>query len=167
MKLIIIAALTSTRVIGNEGAIPWHYSEDLKRFKRLTMGQTILMGRKTYESLRKPLSGRTNVVVTKSPIAVPAGADMLVFPSLEEALLELQDRDKVFVIGGGTIYSQLIDSADAMHLTIIEEDVAGDTYFPEYEQLIGKVYRLVGEEKHKGFIFEDYIRLAPAEEKEE
>ncbi|MCX6137191.1 MAG: dihydrofolate reductase [Ignavibacteriales bacterium] len=163
MKLIIIAALTPGRVIGNDGTIPWHYSEDLKRFKRLTIGQTVLMGRKTYESLGKPLPGRTNVVITKSKIAIPTGADVIIYPTLEEALLELQDREKVFVVGGGTIYAQLIERADAMHLTMIEQEAPGDTYFPEYEHLIGTMYRFVGEEKHKGFSFQDYIRLASAE----
>jgi dihydrofolate reductase len=159
MKLIIIAALTASRVIGKDGKIPWHYSEDLKRFKRLTMGQTVLMGRKTYESMGKPLPGRTNVIVATSKISVPPGADIEVYPSLEEALFELQGREKVFVIGGGMIYAQLIDRADAMHLTMIEENVDGDTFFPEYDHLIGTIYRLVSEEKHKGFSFQDFIRL--------
>lgn len=164
MKLIIIAALTASRVIGKDGKMPWHYSEDLKRFKRLTMGQTVLMGRKTYESMGKPLPGRTNVIVTTSKISVPPGADMEIYPSLEEALFELRGREKVFVIGGGMIYAQLIDRADAMHLTMIEQESEGDTFFPEYDHLIGTVYRLVSEEKHKGFSFQDYIRLHPAHE---
>jgi dihydrofolate reductase len=159
MKLILIAALTKNRVIGKDGKIPWHYSEDMKRFKRLTMGQALLMGRKTYESLEKPLPGRTNVVVGTSPVRRPAGADVLVFSTLEEALFELQDREKVFVIGGGTIYAQLIEQADAMHLTMIDQEVEGDTYFPEYEQLLGSVYRLVSEEKKNGFSFQDFIRI--------
>jgi dihydrofolate reductase len=159
MKLIIIAALSRNRVIGKDGKIPWHYSEDLKRFKRLTMGQAVLMGRKTYESLEKPLAGRTNIVVGTSPIHRPAGADVLSYPTLEEALLELQDREKIFVIGGGTIYAQLVGQADAMHLTMIDQEVEGDTFFPEYEHLLGSVYRLVGEEKKKGFSFQDFIRI--------
>ena len=106
MKLIIIAALNGDRVIGVHGKLPWHVSEDLKRFKRLTMGHTVLMGRKTYESMGKPLAQRRNVVLTSREIP---GVET--YPTIGDALRALQDQERVFVIGGGELYTQFLDSA--------------------------------------------------------
>ena len=153
MKLIIIAALNNKRVIGNDGKIPWHVSEDLKRFKRLTLGHVILMGRKSYESLGKPLPGRRNVVLTSRKIE---GVET--FSSIDKALAALQNQDKVYVIGGGEIFKIFLERADEMCLTLIDNDLDGDTFFPQYDHLIGTQYRLMKEEKHKGFSFQDYSR---------
>jgi dihydrofolate reductase len=154
MKIIIIAALNNKRVIGKDGKIPWHVSEDLKRFKRLTLGHVVLMGRKSYDSLGKPLPGRRNVVLTSRKIA---GVET--FASINAALDALNDQEKVYVIGGGEIFKLFLERADEMYLTLINNDIEGDTFFPRYDHLIGTRYRLVKEEKHEGFIFQDYSRI--------
>ncbi len=153
MKLIIIAALSRNRVIGKNGKIPWHISEDLKRFKRITTGHTVLMGRKTYESMGKPLVNRRNIVLTSKEIP---GVE--IFSSLGEALQNLAGEEKVFVIGGGELFAQVLESADEMHLTHIDKEVEGDAFFPPYVHLVGKTFREVSREEHEGFAFVDYQR---------
>ncbi|MGE5313127.1 MAG: dihydrofolate reductase [Acidobacteriota bacterium] len=154
MTLILIAALNHKRVIGTEGRLPWHISEDLKRFRRLTMGHTVLMGRKTFESIGRALSGRRNVVLTHH--AIPG---IETYASLEAALEALKNEENVFVIGGGELYRQTLPIADRLCLTHVESDADGDTYFPPYESLIEKRFRLEAEEPHDGFTFRDYRRI--------
>ena len=154
MKLIIIAALNNKRVIGKDGKIPWHVSEDLKRFKRITLGHVVLMGRKSYASLGKPLPGRRNVVLTSRKIA---GVET--FTSIDAALDTLKNQEKIYVIGGGEIFNAFLERANEMCLTLINNDIEGDTFFPRYDHLIGTRYRLEKEEKHEGFIFQDYSRI--------
>lgn len=154
MTLIIIAALSRNRVIGKEGKLPWHIPEDLKRFKRLTSGNTVLMGRKTYESLGKPLPDRRNVVLTSAPIP-----GIETYRTISEALQELSNEEKVFVIGGGEIFSQFLPLVDEMYLTIVERDVEGDTYFPAYERLVGTEFAVAQREEHEGFTFVDFSRI--------
>ena len=151
MKIIIIAALNNKRVIGKDGKIPWHVSEDLKRFKQLTLGHVVLMGRNSFESLGKPLPGRRNVVLSSMKIE-----GIETFSSINAALDALKDQEKVYVIGGGEIFGLFVERADEMLLTLIDNDLDGDTFFPRYEHLIGTRYRLMKEEKHKGFSFQDY-----------
>jgi dihydrofolate reductase len=154
MKLAIIAAIGKNRVIGKDGKLPWHISEDLKRFKRLTTGHTILMGRKTWESLGRPLTNRRNVVVTSKPIS---GVEC--YPTREAALQALKDQEKVFIIGGAQLYAGTIDKADELYLTFVEQESDGDAYFPPYEDLLKKKFREIAREKHNGFEFVDYIRI--------
>ena len=154
MKIVIIAALNNKRVIGKDGKIPWHVSEDLKRFKRLTLGHVVLMGRKSYESLGKPLPGRRNIVLTSRKIA---GVET--FTSIDAALVALKDQEKVYVIGGGEIFKLFLERAEEMRLTLIKNDIEGDTFFPRYDHLVGTRYRLVKEEEHEGYIFKDYSRI--------
>jgi len=156
VKIIIIAAIAKNLVIGKDGKMPWHLSEDLMRFKRLTMGHTLLMGRRTYESLGKPLAGRRNVVLSSHPVS---GVES--YSSLAEVLQILASEEMVFVIGGGDIYRQLLPLADEMYLTLIDREYEGDTYFPEYEQLIGTNFAVQRTEEHDGYSFVDYVRLAP------
>jgi len=151
MKLIIIAALNRKRVIGNNGKLPWHISEDLKRFKRLTIGHTVVMGRKTFESMGKPLPDRRNVVLSSKNLP---GVET--FSSIESALEALKAQDRVFIIGGGDIFDQFLDRADELHLTLVDIDADGDAFFPSYEHLIGTRFTLVNEEKHEGYSFLDY-----------
>ncbi len=158
MKLILIAALSPHRVIGRGGTIPWHLSDDLKRFKRLTMGHTVLMGRATYDSIGKPLPRRRNVVLTSHPLD---GVET--YGSLDEALANLTDQEKVFVIGGGMLYAQTLGLADELLLTRVEQDVEGDVYFPPFEHLIGPTFILVQRESHPGYTFEDYRRMPPGQ----
>lgn len=133
--------------------MPWHISDDLRRFKRLTKGHTVLMGRKTWESLGRPLVDRRNVVVTRGSIP---GAET--YGSIEAALDALQGEDLVFVIGGGELYRQLLPKADRLYLTIVDQEPEADTFFPAYEHLLGTMYARVYSEHHDGFRFEDYLR---------
>lgn len=154
MKLAIIAAIGKNRVIGKAGKLPWHISEDLKRFKRLTTGHTVLMGRKTFESIGSPLPNRRRVVISSK--AIPG---VETFFSVDEALAALADQGKVFVIGGGQVYMQTLDRADELFLTLVDREVDGDTFFPPYEDILGTKFRLTAEEKHKGYRFLDYQRI--------
>jgi dihydrofolate reductase len=153
VKLAIIAAIARNRVIGKAGALPWHISEDLKRFKRLTTGHAVLMGRRTFESIGEPLPNRRNVVVTSRHIP-----GLETYPSIESALDALKDQELVFVIGGGRVYSQLLDRVDELYLTLVERDVDGDTLFPPYEELLRRSFTPVVREQHDGFVFIDFVR---------
>jgi len=156
VKLAIIAALGRNRVIGKKGKLPWHVPEDLKRFKRLTTGHPVLMGSKTFDSLGRPLANRRNIVVSSKDIP---GVEC--FRSPEEALNAFAKEDLVFILGGGQIYSQLLEKADYLYLTVIEGDFDGDTHFPPYEHLIGTLFQLVKSEPGVGYTFQDYARITP------
>lgn len=116
------------RVIGVDNRMPWHLSADLKRFKRITMGKPLIMGRRTHESIGRPLPGRKNIVLTSDPAYVAPGC--VVVHSLEDALEEA-DTDEVMVIGGSTLYEKLLPKADRLYLTLIHRTFAGDTFFPQ------------------------------------
>jgi dihydrofolate reductase len=153
VKLAIIAAVGHRRAIGRDGKLPWRIPEDMKRFKRLTTGHAVLMGRGTWESLGRPLPGRRNVVLSSSPVP---GIES--YASIEESLWALATAERVFVIGGGNVYAQLIDRADELYLTLVDRDVEADTFFPPYEHLLGTVFRETARERHPGFEFVDYVR---------
>jgi dihydrofolate reductase len=138
MKTIIIVAMTRDRVIGKDGRIPWHDSDDLKHFKRVTTGHAVIMGRKTFESIGKPLLGRRNIVLTRGENAETGNAagTLDYVHSLEEALRLCRERneEKAFIVGGGQIYAQALAIADEMIVTWVEgEDISGDTFFPEWD----------------------------------
>ncbi len=127
--LSLIVAASHNGVIGAGGKLPWHLSVDLQRFKQLTMGHPILMGRKTFESIAKPLPGRTNIVITRQKDFQACGAT--VAHSLEEALQMCENEAEVFVIGGAEIYRQALPLADRIYLTRIDQGFQGNTYlFP-------------------------------------
>jgi dihydrofolate reductase len=128
----LIFAMDEKGGIGIANHLPWHLSADLKRFKALTMGHHIIMGRKTYESIGKPLPGRTNLVVTRDPSYQAAGC--LVAHSLDEALQTAEERgeDEVFITGGRQIFAQSISIADRIYLTQVHAEVRADVYFPEF-----------------------------------
>jgi len=127
----IIAAMARSRVIGIANTLPWRLPEDLKHFKALTLGHHILMGRKTWESLGRPLPGRTSVIITRSPdLQVPG---CLVANSIEDAITACSGDDEVFFIGGAELYRQALDVADRIYLTEIKADFAGDARFPEFD----------------------------------
>ncbi len=155
LKLAIIAAIGKNRVIGKDGKLPWHISEDLKRFKRLTSGHTVLMGRKTFESITSSLPNRRRVVVSSKPIP-----GIETFSSVDTALAALADQERVFVIGGGQLYAETLDRADELFLTLVDSDVGGNTFFPPYEHLLTSTFRLIAEESHEGYSFLDYRRIA-------
>lgn len=131
----LIAAVTKNGCIGKNGKLAWRNKEDMARFKELTTGKTVLMGRKTWESIPaqfRPLPDRVNVVITRqAEYALPEG--VLRFSSIDEALEALKDRE-VFVIGGAEIYAATLTSADCLELTEIASDIGGDTFFPSFDR---------------------------------
>lgn len=130
MSCSLIAAMSENRVIGKDNALPWHLSEDLQRFKKLTMGHPLVMGRKTYESIGKPLPGRENIVLTQDHGFKATGA-RVVF-SLSPLIEEIKNSDQeYFVIGGEAIYKQFFPHSDKIYLTLIHKAFEGDAYFPE------------------------------------
>ncbi|CAN5373166.1 dihydrofolate reductase [soil metagenome] len=156
MKIILIAAHDPDLVIGKDGDLPWHYPEDLKFFKRTTMGHPLLMGRIVFESFNeKPLPGREAVVLSRSKTYshVPA------FKSIDGALDYLSDHDNVFVAGGGQLYKQTLGIADQLIITEIHKKYGGDTYFPEYRDDIGTVWEEVSRKNREEFSFVKYERL--------
>jgi dihydrofolate reductase len=131
MRISLLVAMDENRGIGIENRLPWHLSTDLKRFKTLTMGHCLIMGRKTYESIGRPLAGRTMIVITRNPAYRTNGC--LIAHSVEEALnlAENSGESEVFVIGGGEIFLQTVDLADRIYLTLVKSQVIADTSFPE------------------------------------
>ena len=138
--VVLVAAVARNGVIGREGALPWRLSTDLQRFKRLTMGKPVIMGRKTFESIGKALPGRLNIVVTRSPGFAPDGAQ--VAPNLDAALKLASDDAKrtsaseVAVIGGGEIFSAAIGKADRLYITHVEARPPGDAHFPAIDPTV-------------------------------
>ncbi|WP_220491262.1 MULTISPECIES: type 3 dihydrofolate reductase [unclassified Pseudoalteromonas] len=128
----MIAAMAKNRVIGQDNNMPWHLPADLQHFKAVTMNKPVIMGRKTFESIGRPLPGRRNIVISRNTDYTAAGIDVVASP--EAAISLVCESDEVMVIGGGNIYQQFLKSADTLYLTFIDLDVAGDTQFPDYEQ---------------------------------
>ncbi len=132
-EIIIIVAVAKNNVIGNKGQIPWYIKDDFKHFKQKTLGHPCIMGDVTYESLpKKPLPGRENIVLTFKQDYHPEGAT--VFNSFEDALKNCENEEKVFIIGGASIYKQAMAMVDTIELTRIHKDFEGDTYFPEIKE---------------------------------
>jgi dihydrofolate reductase len=125
--------MAKNRVIGKDNQMPWHLPADLKHFKSVTMSKPIVMGRKTYESIGRPLPGRQNVVISRNTDYVAEGCDVV--DSIESALTLLNGQPEIMIIGGGFLYSQMIEQADHLYLTFIDLEVDGDTQFPEFEHL--------------------------------
>lgn len=131
---IVVAMAKGSRVIGRDGDLPWRLPDDLKNFKALTLGKPIIMGRKTYDSIGKPLPGRANIVVTRNKDWNAEGVE--VFRNMTDALSTARDIaardgvDEVCIIGGAQIYGAALDATDVIHLTEVEGQVAGDTFFP-------------------------------------
>lgn len=135
MKISVVAAVARGGVIGLEGGLPWRIPEDMRRFRELTMGQPVVMGRRTWDSLParfRPLPARRNVVVTRNGSWHGDGAERA--GSLEDALRLLEDAEQVFVIGGGELYAAAVPLADELLLTEIDAEIAGDTFFPWWER---------------------------------
>ncbi|MHC8508586.1 MAG: dihydrofolate reductase [Rhodospirillales bacterium] len=137
MKTALVAAMAKNRVIGKDGGLPWRLPEDLKHFKRVTMGHPMVMGRKTYESIGRPLPGRANIVITRNPDFRAEG--VYVEPSVDAALARAETlahapgADWIMVIGGGEIYRQTIGRAGRLYLTEVDAEVEGDTVFPAFD----------------------------------
>jgi dihydrofolate reductase len=139
MKKSIIVAMAENRVIGRNNKLPWYLPNDLKYFKSVTMGKPIIMGRKTFESIGKPLPGRLNIVITRNTEWQHEG--VTVVHSLDEAFVKAEATalidgvDEVMIIGGANIYQQMLSKAARLFLTFIDLDVEGDTYFPDWQGL--------------------------------
>ncbi len=131
MKISLIVAMADNRVIGRNGQMPWHLSADLQRFKQTTMGSPIMMGRKTFDAIGKPLPGRENLIISRN--ADFQRPNCRVFTSIESGLDYASASEELFVIGGATLYEALLPLADYLYLTLINRSFEGDTYFPEVD----------------------------------
>lgn len=131
-KISLIAAMAKGRVIGKDNDMPWHMPADLKHFKSVTLGKPVVMGRKTFESIGRPLPGRQNVVITRNAEWQHEG--VLTAHSTEQALSLLKDASEIMIIGGGHIYEQFLPLASHLYLTFIDLEVAGDTHFPDWNE---------------------------------
>lgn len=148
-EINIIAAMTPSGVIGKDGTMPWNLPEDLKLFKRHTLGNIVIMGRRTFESIGRPLPKRTNMVISKSIREEDKVEGVLYFGSVEEALAAAQaGEEKVFIIGGANIYSQMIGRADRLYISKIHNEYEGDTFFPEIDE---NIWKIVGTEEFQDF----------------
>lgn len=182
MKIIQIAALSENNVIGKENQIPWHYPEDLKRFRNITMGHAVIMGRKTFESMHcKPLKGRRNIVLSSKDCLhledgsvvskedglrelsecypqLPVGKipEIVLVSSFEEALSLCSDKSEVYVIGGSRVYEETMEQAQELRLTIIHLDLeGGDAFYPEIDDSVWKISNV---EPGEEYSYVDYIR---------
>lgn len=131
MRISLIAAMAQNRVIGTDGTMPWHLPADLRRFRLLTMGHPMLMGRKTHESIGRPLPGRINIVITRDPHYQAPGC--IVVHSAAEALALVSRSLELFIIGGAALYAEFLPQAAKIHLTLIHHDYAGNVFFPEID----------------------------------
>ncbi|MFR9649048.1 MAG: dihydrofolate reductase [Rikenellaceae bacterium] len=129
MKISIIVAVADNQIIGDENRLIWHISEDLRHFKSLTQGHCVVMGRKTYESLGRPLPNRENIVITRQDIEFEG---CRVAHSLSEAVEISSEKEEIFIIGGAEIYAQALPIADMFYLTRVHHDYHGDTKFPDW-----------------------------------
>ncbi len=142
--LSIIVAMAQNRTIGINNTLPWHIPEDLKRFKALTMGHHMIMGRKTFDSIGKPLPGRTTVIVTRNQGLKVEGC--IIAHTLAEAIAVSAGDNEIFVIGGAEIFAAALPLADTLYFTEIQQDVAGDVFFPEFDK---HAWRKITDEPHR------------------
>jgi dihydrofolate reductase len=140
MIISMIVAMAEGRVIGLNGSMPWHLPADFAYFKKSTMGCPIIMGRKTYDSIGKPLPGRQNIVLTRSTDLVIEGCDVVT--SLDDALALVSSEKEVFIIGGQQLYEQALPVANRLYLTHIQASLEGDTCFPDYSSYSWNQVRL-------------------------
>ncbi len=142
MKISLIAAMAKDRVIGIDNQMPWHLPADFKWFKSRTLDKPIVMGRKTFESIGRPLPGRRNIVISRDPQKQIQGVEVVA--STQQALELVKDAEEVMIIGGGTIYQAFLPLATHLYLTHVEASVDGDTYFPDW----GEGWQVIEQEQH-------------------
>lgn len=161
MVLSIIVAAAENHVIGRDNGLVWRLSGDLKHFKALTTGHTILMGRRTFESIGKALPNRRNIVISRNPEYKAEGCEVV--HSVEEALILTKDEDEVFVTGGGTIYKKLWERADRLYLTVVHQECEGDTVIPVVDPVLWKEVsreaRQADEKNECDYTFINYERI--------
>jgi dihydrofolate reductase len=160
-RIYLIAAVSQNGIIGAHGKLPWHLPEDLKHFKNLTLGHPVIMGRRTWESLGKPLPGRENIVISRKPGLEAPGASVAASP--EAAIALCAGEPVAFVIGGAEIYAAALPFADGLVLTEIQRDYKGDTRFPAWDR---KAWRVSQKETHTSaegvrFDFLLYEKVSP------
>ena len=153
--ITLIAACSKNRVIGGDNKLLWHIPQDLKRFKSLTNGNPIVMGRKTYESIGRPLPNRTNIILSKSKNLFVKGC--LVYNSIY-SVMELYQKSNLFVIGGGEIYKMFLPFADKIELTLIDREYNGDTYFPELDSSWKLDFETSSSHEDINFKFQTFLR---------
>lgn len=145
MKISMIAAMANNRVIGKDNDMPWHMPADLQHFKKVTLGKPVIMGRKTLESIGRPLPGRKNIVISRSNEILFEGVEIANSP--EQAIEIAGDVDEVMIIGGGHIYNHFLALADTLYLTHIDLNVEGDTCFPDYNSIAK--WTIIEEDNHQ------------------
>jgi dihydrofolate reductase len=148
----LIVAMTKDRVIGKDNDMPWHLPEDLKLFKEKTSGHIIAMGRKTYESIGRPLPNRKNFVISRSDIQIEG---CRTFKSPKECIDAMEEGEKLFFIGGGNIYSQVVDIVDELNISWVKQDYTGDTLFPDVDFT---KWKEVESQDFEGFTYKRYLR---------
>lgn len=162
MQIHLIVAQSTNRVIGKDNQLPWRLPADLKRFKRLTMGHYMLMGRKTFESIGKPLPGRTSVVISRNPNYLKPG--IIVVNTIEAALSVPRQAgaEAAFIIGGAEVFNATLPLAHRLYLTQVHEEVEGDVFFPEISpqewQITAQIYRTASHKNPYPYTFIDYQR---------
>ena len=139
MIVSLFVAMSENRVIGRDGQLPWRLPADLQYFRRNTMGKPIVMGRRTFESIGRPLPGRTNIVVTSDRAYQVTGC--IIVHSIDDALLAAGAAEEVMLIGGAVLYQQVLSKAIRIYLTLIHADIVGDTYFPELDSTWLEIWR--------------------------
>jgi len=157
-KVYLVAAVASNGVIGRDGQLPWHLPEDLKHFKRLTIGHPVIMGRRTWESLRGPLPGRENIVVTRTPGYAASGASIA--SSLGAALALCTGESMAFIIGGQQLFAEALPIASGLVMTEIHRDYPGDTWFPEFDRSQWRETQREAHLTHDGTRF-DFVLYQP------
>lgn len=157
MIISLIAAMGRNHVIGKDNSLPWKLPGDMKRFKELTVGKPVIMGRKTFESIGRPLPNRTNIILTRDRNYKAAGC--VVAHSLNEAL-EAAKGKEIMVAGGEQIFREFLPKADKMYLTFIDKDFEGDAYFPKYNENEWKEIRKEGHSNDYSYTFVDLERIS-------
>jgi dihydrofolate reductase len=158
LKKIVISAVAKNGVIGrSNGEMPWHVKEEFQHFKNTTLGFPILMGRKSFDTLGKPLKGRLNVVITNNPDYKVPFEEVKIFHTLQNAVdyFESLKQDKIFIIGGGQIYKQAISFADEMIISIMDFEAQGDVLFPEFDK---SEWNILKKDKREQFEVIYYVR---------
>jgi dihydrofolate reductase len=158
LKKIIISAVAKNKVIGrSNGEMPWHVKEEFQHFKKTTLGFPIIMGRKSFDTLKKPLVGRLNVVITNNPEFNLPFDGVKIFHSLKESIdfFESGNQDKIFIIGGGEIYKQAIVFADEMIISFMDFEAEGDVFFPDIDE---GIWEIVNKDKRNQFEIIYYAR---------
>ena len=159
MKISIVVAASENLVIGYKNALPWHISEDLKHFKQITINHSVVMGRKTFESIGKPLKERRNIVISRDGTLKIEGAEVV--NSLDEAIHRTKNENEIFIIGGEQIYKIAMPIATHMHVTKVYNNIKGDAFFPAFDENEWKILTKKDSETNEGlkFSFIEYQKI--------